>query len=216
MRKKPLDVLHTKTVPKKPMSKIPERAKLVFQGIRYDVFQWEQDLYDGTTKTFEMIRRASTVEALVVVGDRIIIQQEEQPHVPYPFLSFPGGCIEPGETPQEAVVREVLEETGYSRGTLQLLHVQNPLQSQDWSMYVFIFRGAERMREPQTDAGEKITIRLVTFDELIDLVDRGEFYRFESTLRLRFIRAKYHRPSYEILYREIFKLNRTGKHPSAD
>lgn len=186
------------------MGKIPDHAHQVFHGVRYDVFQWEQELYDGTTKTFEMIRRADTVEAIVVVGDCIVIQQEEQPHVPHPFLSFPGGCVDPGETPQEAVVREVLEETGYSGGTLELLHVHNPMQSQDWSMYVFILRDAEKTRDPRTDAGEKIVTRLVSFDELLDLVDSGELYRFEQSLRLRLIRAKYHRPSYEAFYKEIF------------
>ncbi|MCR4313671.1 MAG: NUDIX domain-containing protein [Candidatus Uhrbacteria bacterium] len=190
------------------MGKIPDNAEQVFRGVRYDVFQWEQKLYDGTTKTFEAIRRADTVEAIVTVGDRLVIQQEEQPHVPYPFLSFPGGCVDPGETSEEAIQREVLEETGYSGSTLKLLHVQNPLQSQDWAMYVFIIHDAEKTHDPRLDAGEKITTRLVSFDELLDLVDSGELYRFEQNLRLRMIRAKYHRPSYELLYREIF-----GKDP---
>lgn len=194
------------------MGKIPDHAQNMFHGVRYDVFQWEQKLFDGTTKTFEAIRRADTVEAIVVVGNRIVIQQEEQPHVPHPFLSFPGGCVDPGETPQQAVVREVLEETGYSGGTLELLHVQNPMQSQDWAMYVFIIQRAEKTQDPRNDAGEKITTRMVSFDELLDLVDSNEFYRFEQTLRLRIIRAKYHRPSYEAFYKEVFGNNPQPTH----
>lgn len=186
------------------MGKIPDHARQMFHGVRYDVFQWEQPLYDGTTKIFEAIRRADTVEAIIVVGDKIVIQQEEQPHVPHPFLSFPGGCVDPGETPEEAVRREVLEETGYSGGSLQLLHTQNPLQSQDWAMHVFVIREAKKTDDPRTDPGEKITTRLVGFDELLDLVDSGELYRFEQILRLRIISAKYHRPSYEVFYKEVF------------
>jgi len=33
---------------------VPEEAKLVFKGIIYDVYQWEQKMFDGTFSTFEM------------------------------------------------------------------------------------------------------------------------------------------------------------------
>ncbi len=54
------------------------------------------------------------------------------------------------------------------------------------------------------DSGEKIVTQLVSFDKLLDLVDSGELYRFEQSLRLKIIRAKYHRPSYEAFYKEVF------------
>lgn len=186
------------------MGKIPDNAKRVFKGLRYELYQWPQRMFDGSEQTFEMIKRADTVEALVVVGDKILIQEEEQPHVPHPFLSLPGGCVDEGEDHEAAVSRELLEETGYAVERWELHHVQSPLHSVAWNMYVYIGRGGHPTGEPHTDAGERITPRLVTFDELLDLVDRGELYRFEQTLRFQLLRARHHRPSYEALKRKIF------------
>ena len=186
------------------MGKIPDHARQVFHGVRYDVYQWEQELYDGTTKMFEAVKRPDTVEALVIVGDKILIQEEEQPHVPRPFLSLPGGCVDEGEDHETAMSRELLEETGYAVETWELFHAQAPLQSVQWDMYVYIGRGARRMTEPHPDAGERITPRLVSFHELLDLVDRGELYRFEQTLRFLLLRAAHDRPMREALQKRLF------------
>ena len=62
------------------------------------------------------------VGAVVIVEDRVLLIKRGQE----PLLgewSIPGGAMEVGETIREAVVREVLEETGLAVGTSQLLGV---------------------------------------------------------------------------------------------
>ncbi len=186
------------------MGNIPQGARRVFKGVRYEIYQWQQKMYDGSEKTFEMMKRADTSEAIVTVGDKILIQEEEQPHVPHPFLSLPGGNVDQSETPEAAMSRELLEETGYAVASWELLHTVAPLQSVAWDMHVFIGRNATKAVEPVSDPGEKITPRLVSFEELLDLVDSGALYRFEPTLRLMLVRAKHHVPSREALRKRIF------------
>ena len=48
------------------------------------------------------------VTAVIQIGGRILMMQHRNTR----RWVFPGGCLEPGERPQEAVKREALEETG--------------------------------------------------------------------------------------------------------
>jgi len=51
------------------------------------------------------------VGAVILDGDRVVIVKRGQPPLQGEW-SLPGGAVELGETLEEAVVREVLEETG--------------------------------------------------------------------------------------------------------
>ena len=47
----------------RPQSKqpIPANAKKVFHGVIFDVYQWEQEMFDGTKEIFEKLKRPDTV-----------------------------------------------------------------------------------------------------------------------------------------------------------
>jgi 8-oxo-dGTP diphosphatase len=50
------------------------------------------------------------VYAAILAGDGILATFQEKP---YPELQLPGGGVDPGESPLQALHREVVEETGY-------------------------------------------------------------------------------------------------------
>ena len=114
---------------------IPQHAKKVFQGEIFGVWQWDQELYDGSSTTFEAVKRSSTSHTVgVLPNGQVLLVEDEQPHR-QPVITPPGGMIDPGETPDEAARREFLEETGYRIGTLVPWHSYNPSVKSEWTVY---------------------------------------------------------------------------------
>ena len=153
-------------------SKIPKRAVLVpvsavqvFKGIIYDTYHWQQELYDGTTTTFEMLKRPDTVKVIAVKDDKIVILEQEQPNQGV-FYDIPGGVHDHGEEDElQAVQRELLEETGLSFRTWRLLNVVQPHNKIEQFVYMFLATDFIEQHEQRLDAGEKITVEFMSFKD---------------------------------------------------
>lgn len=159
------------------MAKIPPQAKKVFEGIIYDVYHWEQEVYDGTTQTFEMLKRAATLLVIAVTEDKkILLLDEEQPSVGR-FVNFPGGRMEKNETSYvDGTKRELLEETGYTSDDFEVYIEENEGSKIDWPFVMSIARGCKKVSEPQLDPGEKIhEILHLTFEEFYETVLANSF-----------------------------------------
>lgn len=155
--------------------KIPPQAKKVFSGIIFDVYQWEQELFDGSKATFEMLKRPDTVQVIATHGDKILIGYERQP-TKGPAHTLLGGRVDKGEEPLAAAKRELLEEAGLASDDWELLGSVQPLNKLDWTVYTFIARECKKNAAPKLEAGEDIQVREVDFDEFIDIVTGKNFW----------------------------------------
>ena len=162
------------------MSKIPDHAQCVFKGVIFDVYQWEQLLFDGTTVTFEALKRPNTVVVIPVLADgRIAYAMQEQPGRPA-TLSLFGGRAEEGEDPLETAKRELLEETGFVSEDWQSLREVVFPGKIDWTIYYYAARNCQKVAEQNLDAGEKIEIFTTTLDHFIsEIIPAAGFREYE-------------------------------------
>lgn len=171
---------------KRPKSKqpIPDNAKKVFGGVLFDVYQWEQELFDGTKTLFEKLKRPDTVVVFPVLDDgKIILTEQEQPGKE-PFIGATGGRVDEGEDILEAAKRELLEESGYEASEFVLWDAQHPTSKIDWVVYTFIAKGLKKVSDMNLDPGEKIALKLVSLDEFIEIAINKNFVEKEIIPKL--------------------------------
>jgi len=102
-----------------------------------------------------------------------IVGQYRYPHDSYEWEVVEGGCPE-GTSPLETAKRELIEEVGLKAEKFEMiLEMQLSNSTTDEVSYTYIARGLEYVgEEPEED--EKITIRKLPFEEVYQMVMRGE------------------------------------------
>src|SRR4051812_34321422 len=89
----------------------------------------------GTTKRFSLIDAVDWVNIIALTADeQVVLVRQYRVGIDALCLEIPGGMVDPGETPMEAAVRELREETGYSGGHWKQIGTiaPNPAIQNNW------------------------------------------------------------------------------------
>ncbi len=82
--------------------------------------------------------------------------------------------IDPGETPEEAARRELLEETGYRARSVTPVGAVNPNPALFGNrVHTFLAPGVDRVAEIRNEGVEETTVELVPVSEIPRLVRSG-------------------------------------------
>ncbi len=154
---------------------IPVHAKRVFQGVIFEVWQWEQEMFDGSTEIFEKIWRIPTVVVIATVGDKIIIEHQDQPDKKGAINLISGRANKSTDMLSEAK-REMLEETGYASDQWQHFRTYGNQGKLVHEVHFFVAKNCKKITEPTLDPGEKIQIQLISFEELLALAHEPTFW----------------------------------------
>jgi ADP-ribose pyrophosphatase len=136
------------------------------------------------------------VNAVALTEDNKILMVYQYRHAAgIVSLEIPGGVIEEGESPEEALRRELLEETGYLFNDFELLCTvyANP-STADNQTYCYLARGGKKIQEQALDEQEEIIVQSFTIPEVKQLLAdnkiaqalhcTGLFYALEALEKL--------------------------------
>ena len=150
-------------------------SKLVFQGrivnLRVDTVR----LPTGRLTTREIAEHSDSVCMVPLDGQGNVLmvrQYRKPPEVQ--LLEVPAGGMEPGEEPQEAVLRELQEEIGFTAGTLR--HLPGFWVAPGWSTeYMHVYLASDLSPAIlAADEDEAISLDRVPLEHITEMIKKGE------------------------------------------
>ncbi len=146
----------------------------------------EARLPDGAEIEYGVLESAGFAAVVPVTegGDVVLVRQWRQPVEGF-TLELPGGGVEGGEDPLEAVHRELLEETGYraeSVSHLATLHT-SPGRATE-VCHLFRCRAARDLSGPRPEPTEFVSVVEMPLAEAVEKVLAGEITAATTALGL--------------------------------
>lgn len=126
-------------------------------------------------RTYVRLRVPDWVNIAAVTPDeQVVLVRQHRWGIDAPSLEVPGGIVDPGESPEEAAVRELSEETGFGGGALIPLGFVHPNPAiQDNRCWLYAMTGATQIRAPHPDPSEDLDTVLTPISELGALLRGG-------------------------------------------
>jgi ADP-ribose pyrophosphatase len=164
-----------------------DEPEILLETSRFRVVRQSRQLADGTVHSRETVVHPGAAVILPLIdADRICLIRNYRVGVDEELIELPAGTIDQGEDPLETARRELLEETGYSAGSLEKLHefwVSPGILNE--RMHLFVARdltpGHSRL-----ERGEQIKTLVVSWSDALELLDRRRIRDAKTIVGLLF------------------------------
>ncbi len=151
------------------------KTEKVYEAHVFDVYNDYLELPDGRNVVYDLIRHNSGSCILPVMGDgTIVLVKQYRNSIDDITYEVPAGFIDVNETPQEAALRELREETGYvAEKTVFVSKTVLAIGTSDEQTYVYIGMDlSEGVKNPDED--EFVENARLSMDDALDMIRNGK------------------------------------------
>jgi len=156
------------------------RKETVWKGPIFDIEQVNRISPEGEEHPFVVCRTPDWVTVIPELpgpeGTSFLIVNQFRHGSGTLSREFPAGVVDPGETPLEAAVRELREETGHTAAEMIPIGKINPnpafMSNTSWT---FLARGLEKTDSLDLDAQEFLTWSAVGEEEVASRMGQGAY-----------------------------------------
>ena len=130
----------------------------------------------GIEHNFYIIESRDWVNIIPLTTDHQVVMVKQYRHGSREVtLEIPGGLLDPGDSPEEAAARELLEETGYQAKDYLKIGVVSPNPAIFSNRcYTFIAQNIKKICDPMPDQTEDIEVVLVPLSDIPEMIRKGE------------------------------------------
>lgn len=162
------------------------RSETVFSGRLIDVHRVTVRLPNGSETDREIVAHPEVIAVLPRLDDgRIVLVRQFRKAAEKILLEVPAGGVDQGETPEDAVRREMIEETGYRAGTIRKL--SSFYTSPGFTTELMHLYEARDLEPGQaTEETDQIEVVLMTPDEALKRVESEDIADAKTLLALKY------------------------------
>jgi len=130
----------------------------------------------GAEHDFYTIESRDWINIIPLTADHRVVMIRQYRHGSREVtLEIPGGLMDPGDTPEKAAARELLEETGYHGEDWIKIGEVNPNPALfNNRCHTFLAQNVKKVHDPMPDQTEDIEVVLIPLSDIPELIRKGE------------------------------------------